>query len=119
MKEVSGYHFGCEFGNFHLQPWVIPFVLDSDTSKPLPRENVQIGRAAFFDLRMDGMWGGIITGDHIELHWDGDCECGRSSPFISPNINRFSDLKGGSDKITCAATPQAYADAMSYLTGIA
>jgi hypothetical protein len=36
--------------------------------------------------------------------------------MINSTISRVSELKGGDDKISCAATPQAQAEAMDYLT---
>ncbi len=36
---------------------------------------------------------------------------------IAPGITRLSEKRGGDDKITCAASPQAHAEAMQFLTG--
>lgn len=119
MSEICALHTACTEGRIHLKPWVIPYVLDPDTSAPLPRTGVRRGRAAFFDVCADGYWGGVITGDEIEIDWDEPCPCGRQSLHISPDIQRLSEKKGGNDKITCTATPAAHADAMNYLTGLA
>ena len=67
MSEISAMHMMCESGRYHVQPWVIPYVLDPDTNEPLPREGVQVGRAAFYDPAYDSHWGGIMSGDEIEL----------------------------------------------------
>ena len=64
------------------------------------------GRAAFFDLALDGRWNGVITGDKISLDLD-PCVCGAKSPSIRDNIVRFADLEGD-DKIGCAGTVDAY-----------
>jgi len=105
----------CEHGRLHLPPWSIPLILDPQTSELLPREGVQTGRAAFFDLALNGNWGGIITGDKVEIDW-GECPCGRTTAHLSDSVTRFSLEQGGSDKISCTATPEAHSDAMDFLT---
>jgi len=105
----------CEHGRCHLPPWEIPLILDPETSELLPRESVHVGRAAFFDLAINGVWGGLITGDKVEIDWN-ECPCGRTTTHISGDISRFSVEQGGTDKITCTATPEAHADAMDFLT---
>src|SRR5262249_12474525 len=94
------------------------YQLDVETGRPLPRAGVQTGRAAFFDLTQDGTWGGIVTGDQIKVDWDTPCPCGRTTVAIDKTIQRLSELRGGTDKITCAAVPAAQAEAMDYLTSI-
>ena len=106
----------CDQGRYHVQPWVIPFVLDPDTKAPLPRKGVQIGRAGFYDLALKSHWGGVITGDEIELDWDTPCACGRTSVHIADNIQRYSEKRGGDDKITCAATAEVHDDALSFMS---
>jgi hypothetical protein len=64
------------------------------------------GRAAFFDLSLDGRWGGIITGDKISIDF-GPCACGQKGPTVRDNIVRYADLEGD-DKIGCAGTIDAY-----------
>ena len=41
MSEISAFHWACDEKHYHVQPWVIPFLLDPDTSEPLPREGVR------------------------------------------------------------------------------
>ena len=96
----------------------IPFVLDPDTSEPLPRLGRQTGRAAFFDVGCETRWGGFITGDEITVNWSDYCPCGRQSHYIEGEIQRYSEKRGGDDKITCAATESAHQEAMDYLTSI-
>ncbi len=36
FSEQSAFHWACSEGRYHVQPWVIPFILDPDTSEPLP-----------------------------------------------------------------------------------
>lgn len=115
FNELTPLSIRCEHGRYHMVPWAIPLILDLETSKPLPRRGVQAGRAAFFDVAINGIWGGIISGDKVEIDWD-ECRCGRTSPHISGNIVNIAEEKGGSDKITCAATPEAHAEALDFLT---
>jgi hypothetical protein len=37
---------------------------------------------------------------------------------IAPQIQRFSEVNGGDDKITCAATPAAQDEALGYLNSL-
>jgi len=115
MSELSGANVECERGRHHIPPWLVLFVLDPDTSRPLPRQGVQTGRAAFFDLLPEGHWGGLMTGDEVEVDFDSLCGCGAQSPHIAPRIERLATKRGGDDKITCAATPEAHAEAMQFL----
>lgn len=116
MSEViGGSHMRCEHGHFHLAPTVIAYLLDPETSKPLPREGRVTGRAAFFDLGADTRWGGFITGDEITIEWDKPCTCGRPSAYVVGPIQRYSEKNGGDDKITCAATENSHREAMDFL----
>jgi len=118
MSEVFGIHPMCAHGRYHLLPWVIPFVLDPDTSVPLPRTGVVTGRAAFFGLLARHAWGGFITGDEITIDWDSACPCGQTTWHLDPTIQRFTDKTGDDDKITCAATPGAHQEAMTFLANL-
>ena len=57
FSEPSTFHWACSEGRYHVAPWVIPFVLDPDTSEPLPRTGVQTGRAAVYDILLQGALG--------------------------------------------------------------
>ena len=118
MSEMTGTAFMCSQGNYHIPPWWILYVLDPDTSAPLQREGTVTGRAAFFDLVPTTHWGGFISGDEITLNWDGGCACGRSNAYILDTIERYSDKRGGDDKISCAATAEAHQDAMNFLNSL-
>jgi len=118
MSEVLASHFKCEHGHFHFSPTVIPFLLDPETSKPLPREGRVTGRAAFFDLAPDTRWGGFITGDEITVEWDRPCPCGQPGAYVAGPIQRYSEKNGGDDKITCAATESSHKEAMSFLNTV-
>ncbi|MDB5724199.1 MAG: hypothetical protein JWQ16_953 [Novosphingobium sp.] len=118
MTEMNSFSALCDQDRYHVLPWVTVFLLDLDTGQPLPRAGQQSGRAAFFDMTAESAWGGIVTGDLVSVDWDHQCECGRTSVALEKNISRVSEMQeGGDDKISCAATPQAQAEAMEFLTG--
>ena len=117
MTEMNSFSVQCDHDRYHILPWVTPYLLDLETGQPLPRKGVQTGRASFFDMTADSCWGGLVTGDVVTIDWDLQCECGRTSYAMEKDINRVTEIKGGDDKITCAATPGAQAEAMEFLTG--
>lgn len=117
MTEMNSFSVLCDHDRYHILPWVTPYLLDLDSGQPLPRVGKQTGRASFFDMTADSCWGGLVTGDVVTIDWDRPCECGRTSYAMEKQINRVSEIQGGDDKISCAATPQAQADAMDFLTG--
>jgi len=109
MQEIQTTMSKCrEGGRYHIPPSLVCLPLDKDGEKLLPGvgEGRVEGRAAFFDLSVEGRWGGIISGDKIEVDY-GPCVCGARSPSIADNIARFKDLEGD-DKITCSGTLDAY-----------
>ncbi len=108
MQELNTNAPRCAAGRYHLPPWMILLLLDESGEnliEPCFDGEVE-GRAAFLDLSMKGRWGGVISGDKIRATW-ATCECGRSSPSIADDIQRFADLAGG-DKIACSGTIDAY-----------
>ncbi|MFI6776416.1 hypothetical protein [Nocardia sp. NPDC050412] len=113
MQELNSGMPKCRRGDrYHIPPWIVPFILDEDGATLLPHESGEIeGRAAFFDLSLDGRWGGIITGDKIALDVD-PCACGNKGPSIRNDIVRYADIKGD-DKIGCAGTVDAYVRGLS------
>ncbi len=117
MTEQNFYLNSCEHDRFHLPPWVVVLLLDPDSGRPLPREGQQTGRAAFFDLSQDGAWGGIVSGDRITVDY-APCPCGRTTLHLAKKIQRFSEVTGEDDKLTCAATPAAQAEALGYLNSL-
>jgi hypothetical protein len=109
MQELNSGMPKCrEGGRYHVPPWIVPFILNKDGDALLPHdgEGEIEGRAAFFDLSLDGRWGGVITGDKISLDYS-PCACGAKGPSIRDNIVRYADLEGD-DKIGCAGTVDAY-----------
>lgn len=115
MSEIMGMSPRCGHKHFHIMPHTIPILFDRDM-KMLPREGVQTGRYAFFDLMPETYWGGFISGDQVTIHWEEDCPCGWKGPRIGPVITRFAEMDGGDDKITCAATAQAYNEFMDFVS---
>jgi hypothetical protein len=87
MSEMTTAFIETETGNFHIPPWIIPFVLDPESGEAKPQEGVQTGIAAFMDLTSQTYWGGLITADRITVSWE-QSPCGRTTPFILPNIER-------------------------------
>jgi hypothetical protein len=117
MTEQNFYLVTCEHQRLHIPPWVTVLLLDPDSGQPLPREGVQSGRASFFDLSQDGTWGGIVSGDRITVGYS-PCPCGRATLYMDKKIQRFSEITGDDDKLTCAATPSAQAEALELLTSL-
>jgi hypothetical protein len=116
-SEVMGLCAKCECGNYHLPPVLISFLLDTETGKPLPRRDGQVGRLALFDLMTTSYWAGLVTGDKVTMGgWDAPCACGRQGPYLYPTIQRYSQLEGGDDKIMCSGAPEAHDKAMAFLS---
>jgi hypothetical protein len=66
------------------------------------------GRYGFLDLLYEGRWGGLISGDRIEVDFSERCPCGRYGATILDTIVRYTQLAGGDDHIGCAGTIDAY-----------
>lgn len=114
MQELNTSMPRCQKGmRYHLPPWLVALPLNKDGDALAEGiDNGQVeARAAFFDLSMDGRWGGVISGDRIEIDFS-PCACGSASPSISDNIARYADLEGD-DKIGCAGTVDAYVRGLS------
>jgi len=103
----------CSHGKYHVPVTIIPFVLDEVTDQPFPRTGKHTGRFAFFDLLQETSWGGFITSDHITLTWDQPCGCGRKGSYLDAAISKVVDKQD--DKIGCAGTAGALADATDFL----
>ncbi len=113
MQELNTLAPRCKAGRYHIAPWVMLLLLDESGEnlvEPQPAGEHE-GRAAFFDLSLQGRWGGVISGDKISVSWE-RCKCGNHSPSVGPFIQRYADLAGG-DKITCAGTIDAYVRGVS------
>jgi hypothetical protein len=120
MSECVASVRACPNRNFHLQPWLVPFLLDPKTGEQLPRTGRATGHLGLFDLLPNSYWGGFLTGDEVTLSWsDTPCGCGRQGAYISPDIRRYSESEGGDGKVTCAGAPEAHDDALDFLTNLA
>lgn len=109
MQEINSTLPRCqEGGRYHLPAWLVavPLNKEGDALVPQTGDGPIEARAAFFDLSMDGRWGGVISGDRIEIDFS-PCVCGHASPSIKDNVARYADLEGD-DKIGCAGTVDAY-----------
>ncbi|MDG2004826.1 MAG: hypothetical protein P8J20_16000, partial [Novosphingobium sp.] len=108
MQELQSGMPRCQKGGrYHLPPWLVPLILDKSGDNLLPIESGEYeGRAAFFDLSLDGRWGGVISGDRISIDFS-PCACGARGPSVRDNVVRYADLEGD-DKIGCAGTVDAY-----------
>lgn len=115
MSELMAHMKMCDAGRYHLEPWLIAFALDPDSGELHPAQGEVTGRAAFFDLMAESYWGGFITGDEVTISWD-PCDCGQTTAHLAAQIERFSEKRGGDDKITCAAADEAHEQALSFLT---
>ena len=113
MQELNSGMPRCQQGGrYHVPPWMVPFLLNKQGDALLPHAAGELeGRAAFFDLALDGRWNGVISGDKISLDLSA-CKCGAKSPSIRDNIVRYADLEGD-DKIGCAGTVDAYVRGLS------
>lgn len=108
MQELNSTAPRCSAGRYHMPPWIMLLLLDESGEKLIrpPATGEVEGRAAFFDLSLDGRWGGVISGDKIRATWE-PCSCGNASPSVHPDIQRYADLASG-DKIACSGTIDAY-----------
>jgi hypothetical protein len=114
MQELNSGMPKCQGGGrYHIPPWIVPFILNQEGDALLPHDgDGEIeGRAAFFDLSLDGRWGGVISGDKISLD-TAPCACGNAGPSIRDTITRYADIQGD-DKIGCAGTVDAYVRGLS------
>lgn len=101
-----------EGGRYHIPAWMVCLPLNKDGTELLPIGDEEItARAAFFDLSMEGRWGGVISGDQIEVDFR-PCACGSPSPSIRDTIARYADIEGD-DKIACSGTVDAYVRGLS------
>ncbi len=107
MQELNTPFPKCHAGRYHVPPWIIMLPLDEPGEKLLDSDGAEIQcRAGFFDLSLDGRWGGVISGDRVDVSFS-QCGCGHHGPSIGQEITRYADLTDG-DKISCAGTIDAY-----------
>jgi hypothetical protein len=113
MSELMGANAKCSVGRFHLNPWLIPYVLDPDSLEAFPSLGRVTGRFAGIDLMASSYWSGFVSTDLVTLSWDERCACGREGPYLEPEIGRVDNVED--DKISCAATPGAADETIEFL----
>jgi len=109
MQELNIGAERCPEKRYHVpEEKLVVVVLDQpgEALVPIDADGLAQGRAAFFDLTIEGRWGGFISGDRITID-HGACPCGRPGKTVLPTIERFSNLVDD-DKILCAGTMDAY-----------
>jgi hypothetical protein len=107
MSEMSWFQPRCPANRYHQIPWVVPLLLDETGTQLIEADGgIAKGRFAFIDVSLGDRWGGLISGDQVEIDFSPVCPCGRHGPTILPTITRYSDL--GDDRLTCAGTIDAY-----------
>jgi hypothetical protein len=118
MQELNSSMPLCQAGHrYHIPAWVVAIPLNkagdalAEGFSADGKGGEIEARAAFFDLSMDGRWGGVISGDRVKIDFS-PCACGNGSPSISDDIARYADLEGD-DKIGCAGTVDAYVRGLS------
>jgi hypothetical protein len=92
-------------GRYRLQPWIIPLILNEEGTELVEAESGQHeGRFAFFDLALEGRWGGLVSGDRVIADFDTP-----AVTIVPGSVARYSDLRGGEDdRLTCAGTVDAF-----------
>lgn len=107
MSELLTQFIRCTEGRYHYPPTTIPILLDKAGEVLLNRSSgIAEGRGGFFDVTLDGRWGGVISGDRLTVDFDA-CACGRRSP-AAIEVTRYADLPEGDDKLTCAGQIDTY-----------
>lgn len=107
MTELLSPFIGCEHGAYHISPTTILLLLDKSGEQIVnQRSGVVEGRGGFFDVMLEGRWGGVISGDRLSINFD-PCKCGRKSPSVL-EITRYKDLPEGDDKLSCAGQVDTY-----------
>ena len=108
MTEMAQVMPRCEAMRYHRPPGLIWLQLDQPGERLVnARAGVVEGRFAFLDLIYTGRWGGVITGDRVEIDWGATCPCGRPGPSILDTISRYAQA-GEDDHIGCAGTIDGY-----------
>jgi hypothetical protein len=114
MTELSAGFGICRHDRYHIPPWMIPYMFDTRSGRPLARNGVQKGRIGFIDLVAQTQWGGVISADEVELSWD-NCACRRTTPHVHQSITRIDSDTDENYEIG-AASPNAIHAALSALS---
>jgi len=107
MTELGTLTLMCEAGRYHIPPWMMLLLLDKNGNTLVEQTGEIVeGRGGFIDFSREGRWGGIISGDKLQVDFSPVCACGRPGPGILDTVSRYTDV--GSDKVDCAGTFDAY-----------
>lgn len=110
MVEMSGFCAKIQpTQSYAMPPWIVPLILDKAGEKLLGAttdHGAVEGRMAFFDILADGRWGGIISGDKVQVEFGSGLE-GVKTPVVH-SIARYADLEEGEDKLSCAGSIDSY-----------
>lgn len=110
MVEMSGFCAKIQpTQSYAVPPWIVPLVLDKSGERLLGTSTdtgVVEGRMAFFDILADGRWGGVISGDKVQMEFGSGME-GVKTPVVH-SIARYADLEEGEDKLSCAGSIDSY-----------
>src|SRR3546814_13609612 len=102
MSEIVAGNSKCEVGNYHFPPVTVPYVLDVDSGRPLPRTGRQTGRLAVMDLMPENYWGGLLTGDLVTIGgWSDPCDCARHGPYLEPALRPIRNPTVGTERPAC------------------
>jgi hypothetical protein len=111
MTEMAHRWPACEHKRYHRPPGLVLLPLDRAGERLLTKDDavggVVEGRMAFLDLMFDGRWGGLISGDKVQVDFR-PCPCGRPGPTILDTITRYAQQPGEDDHIGCAGTIDSY-----------
>jgi hypothetical protein len=101
----------CAAGRYHVAPSNLVLVLDRAGEILLNASAGRVaGRLAHFDTVQRSRWGGIISGDQVEVDFSA-CPCGTRGITVL-GTTRYRDLPEGDDKLSCAGTIDAYVRGM-------
>lgn len=107
MTELGQLFSMCTSGRYHRPPGVILLLLDGDGTQLLNRDSGLVeGRFGYVDLSLEGRWGGLISGDRVQVDFS-PCACGRPGPTLLDTITRWAP-PGQDDHIGCAGTLESY-----------
>ena len=111
-------HMMCESGRYHVQPWVIPFVLRPRHQRAATRAKAcRSGRAAFYDPAATATGAGSCRATRSSSATS-RCSCGRTHRPHRARHRALQREAGRHDRITCAATQQLQHEAIDFLKGI-
>lgn len=98
-----------KLSGYVIPPWIVPLILDKSGERLIDPDGTETrveGRMAFFDIAVEGRWGGLISGDKVVVEF-GETPDGVKAPRVM-QVARYADLEEGEDKLTCAGSIETY-----------